>query len=164
MLDGGRHLQVPRTILHQRCRFTHSAERNTCHDLAGNCAERAIRTSDQAITLTFPGVNPHFDYDVQLTFLSDADNRVVQISVGATVLEEHLALPKNRLFKPHWKVPDAACASGVLLVTVKKVSGPNAVLSGACSAPSRRKPDASPNSYIQSSFRDSHPSRWRWVG
>jgi len=97
--------------------------------LATDAPERWMRSGSDAIALTFPGVGVNGGYDLELSFLSDSDDRIEQISAGRTVLEQRLVLPKAQVVRRHWQIPDSACADGTLAVTIRKVSGPSAVVS-----------------------------------
>jgi len=91
--------------------------------------ERWMRSGSGAVALAFPGVAVSAGYDLELSFLSDSDDRVEQISAGRTVLEQRLVLPRAQVLRRRWQVPDSACGDGTLVVTIRKVAGPNAVVS-----------------------------------
>ncbi len=83
----------------------------------------------EVITLSFEGLKTDQTYVLVLSFLSDDITRAQSIHVGDTVLEEKLALPKAEVIRRVYKLDKSVYTDGKVEVTVKKLAGPNAVVS-----------------------------------
>jgi len=91
---------------------------------------REMFFSDDVIKAVFLGAEAATDYGVEVEFLSDSDDRVVSISADGSVLKEKLALPKAQILRKQFNIPATAVKNGRIEISVAKVAGPNAILSG----------------------------------
>lgn len=91
---------------------------------------REMFFDNDPIKVVFHGVEPATRYGVELSFLSDCADRSVRISSGGIVLKDLLALPKARVAHKYFSIPPEAIKDGRIEITIAKVSGPNAILSG----------------------------------
>ena len=91
---------------------------------------REMFFSSDAIKIILNGTESTTAYGVELAFLSDSNHRTVRVSAGSGVLKENLALPKARVIREYFPIPPAAIKDGRIEITIAKLSGPNAILSG----------------------------------
>ena len=82
------------------------------------------------VTAAFAALETGADYELELIFLSDSNNRTVRIAANGVDLEKQLVLPKEEVLKKRWKLPPETSVGGELTVSISAITGPNAILSG----------------------------------
>ena len=85
-----------------------------------------------SIRMGFAGLEAGSAYELELTFLSDSSDRTVRVSANGCDLEAKMALPVGEALRKRWRLPvEILAGDGELVVEVSRITGPNAVLSGA---------------------------------
>lgn len=96
--------------------------------LAKDAGERTVYFDHSAVTLLCLGADRKAHYEIELTFLSDSAVRAVAVAAGGKVIEKKLELPFAQVVTRRYPVPAAATHEGELEIQVRRLAGPNAVL------------------------------------
>jgi beta-galactosidase len=80
------------------------------------------------LSFRFTALNPAARYELRARFLSDGGDRAQQILINDAVVEERLVLPRAQVVEKVW--PAGVDGGQSLALTIRKLDGPNAVLSG----------------------------------
>jgi len=91
--------------------------------------EDTIRFGDP-VSLAFVGLDSKAVYAIDLIFLSDSGARACSISASDRIIETNLPLPSHKVLHRRYRIPTEAYSDGKLAVSIKMLSGPNAILSG----------------------------------
>ncbi len=90
----------------------------------------SLRTAafGECVEFRYAGLNPKAAYKAKLRFFSDGPRRE-RIKAGGMVALDSVVLENGAVTEREFEIPSAAYADGKLILTVERVSGPNAAVS-----------------------------------
>ena len=96
--------------------------------LPADSVERKVVFGGQ-FAFAWRGAKPGAQYKIKAAFLSDSEDRVLRVGLNGRPLEDTLSLPRWKVLAREWLVPPGTIVNGELILSLSRISGPNAVLS-----------------------------------